>query len=158
MKQAVPVNGCEARDVKVAVCGIGNRIRGDDGVGPEVVSALVPEVGDKGVLLLDCDSNPENMLGELQEFSPEKVIMIDAVDMGERPGSVGVIDIHSVRKQAMSTHKLPLSMFIDYLRSKMSFKLVFIGVQPKETGLDKGMSKEVRAAIPLAKELVKKHL
>ena len=122
-----------------------------------VVSALMPEVGDKA-LLLDCDSNPENLLGELQEFSPEKVIMIDAVDMGEKPGSVGLVDIHSVRKQAMSTHKLPLSMFIDYLRSRMSFKLVFIGVQPRETGLNKRMSKEVRDAIPLAKELVKEHL
>ena len=38
--------------MKIAVCGIGNRIRGDDGVGPEVIRTLRPDVADMDVLLL----------------------------------------------------------------------------------------------------------
>ena len=144
--------------MKVAVCGIGNRMRGDDGVGPEVVRTLIPELGDKDILLLDCDTNPENMLGELQRFSPDKVIVIDAVDMGQNPGQIGIVDMHSIKKQAMSTHKLPISMFIDYLQNRMRFKLVFIGVQPKSIGLDMEMSREVTEAIPMVRELVKESL
>ncbi len=144
--------------MRVAVCGVGNRIRGDDGVGPEVVDALRREIDDKDVLLLDCESSPENLLGELQEFSPDKVILVDAVNLGGKPGSIGMVDIHSIRKQAMSTHKLPLNMFIDYLQSRMKFKLVFIGIQPRQTGLNTGISKECRNAVPLAKELVKQHM
>jgi hydrogenase 3 maturation protease len=144
--------------MRVAVCGIGNRIRGDDGVGPEVISALKPEIGDSDVLLFDCEINPESLLARIEDFSPDKLIVIDAVDMGGKPGSVGVVDIHSVKKQAISTHKLPLSMFIDYLQNKMRFKLIFIGIQPKEIGFNKSMSDEVRKAIPLAKELVLRNI
>jgi hydrogenase 3 maturation protease len=144
--------------MRIAVCGIGNRMRGDDGVGPEVVEALKREVRDRDILLIDSDTSPENMLGELQEFSPDKVIIVDAVELGKDPGSIGIVDIHSVKKQAMSTHKLPLSIFIDYLQTRMKFKLVFVGIQPREIGLNAEMSEECRNAIPLAKELVKQNL
>ena len=144
--------------MKVAVCGIGNRIRGDDGIGPEVIDALRPDVDERNVLLLDCERSPENVLGKLQAFSPEKVILIDAVEMGKKPGSIGLVDIHTIRKQTMSTHKLPLNLFIDYLQSRMKFKLIFIGVQPRELGLNSEMSGECRKAIPLVKELVRQHL
>lgn len=144
--------------MKVAVCGIGNRIRGDDGVGPEAIDALRGDIENKDVLLIDCESIPENFLGELQAFSPEKVILIDAVDLGKPPGSIGLVDIDTVKKQAMSTHKLPLNLFIDYLQGKMRFKLLFIGVQPKETDLDCEISEECRKAIPFIKELVKQNL
>jgi len=144
--------------MRVAICGIGNRIRGDDGVGPEVIRALRPEIQDSNVLLLDCEINPENLLSRLQEFSPQKLIVVDAVDIGKRPGSIAIIDIHSVKKHTMSTHKLPLNMFIDYLQSRMKFKLVFIGIQPKQTALNSEMSREVREAIPFAKELVKQNI
>lgn len=144
--------------MRVAVCGIGNRIRGDDGVGPEVIRALRPDVQDSNILLLDCEYSPESLLGNLQDFSPEKVIMIDAVDLGKKPGSVGIVDIHSIKKQAMSTHKLPLNMFIDYLQGRMRFKLLFVGIQPRDIGFNKEMSREVREAIPLAAELVKRNL
>lgn len=147
----------EENVMKVAVCGIGNRIRGDDGAGPEVVEALRNELDDDNILLLDCESRPESVLGEIQDFGPDKVILVDAVDLGEKPGSIGIVDIHSIKKQAMSTHKLPINMFIDFLQTKMKFKLVFIGIQPKQTGLDQEMSDEVRIAVPLAKELVKQN-
>jgi hydrogenase 3 maturation protease len=140
--------------MRVAVCGIGNRIRGDDGIGPEVIRALRPDVAEMDVLLLDCEYSPESLLGKLQEYSPDKVILIDAVDMKQKPGSIGIVDIHSIKKQTMSTHKLPLNMFIDYLQSRMKFKLLFIGVQPKHTGFNQEMSEEARKAVPLAKELV----
>ena len=145
--------------MKVAVCGIGNRIRGDDGVGPEVVSELRRDIGEaKDVLILDCEEKPESILGDLQRFSPDKLIIVDAVDLGKEPGTIGIVDIHSVKKQAMSTHKLPLNMFIDYLQTRMKFKLVFIGVQPKEICYNTGLSEECRNAVPFAKELVKQHI
>ncbi len=144
--------------MKVAVCGIGNRIRGDDGVGPEAIAALRGNVDERDVLLIDCERSPENFLGELQAFSPEKVILIDAVELGKPPGSIGLVDIHTIKKQTMSTHKLPLNLFIDYLQARMRFKLLFIGIQPRQTGLDTEMSEECRQAIPLVRELVKQHL
>jgi len=144
--------------MKVAVCGIGNRIRGDDGVGPEAIAALRGNVDERDVLLVDCERSPENFLGELQAFSPEKVILIDAVDLGKPPGSIGMVDIHTIKKQTMSTHKLPLNLFIDYLQARMRFKLLFIGIQPRQTGLDTEMSEECRQAIPLVSELVRQHL
>ena len=145
--------------MRTAVCGIGNRIRGDDGAGPEIVDHLRNTLEESGdLLLLDCESAPENVLGDIQNFKPDKVILIDAVDIGKAPGTIGIVDIHSIKKQAMSTHKLPISMFIDYLQTRMKFKLIFVGVQPKHTDLEKEMSTEVRQAIPYASELVKQNI
>ncbi len=145
--------------MRVAVVGMGNRVRGDDGAGPEVIRALRPELSDyPETLLLDGERMPENLLGEIQKFGPDRLIIVDAVDMGQKPGSVGLVDIHSVRKTALSTHKLPISMFLDYLQARMRFKLVFVGIQPRETGLNSSMSPEVRKAIDVAKELVKENI
>ena len=80
------------------------------------------------------------------------------MDLGKKPGSIDLVDIHTIRKQTMSTHKLPLNLFVDYLQTRMKFKLVFIGVQPKELELNSRMSRECRKAVGLVKELVRQHL
>jgi hydrogenase 3 maturation protease len=141
---------------RTVVCGIGNTLRGDDGAGPMVIKGLRRRLGgtdagkrggNAGVLLLDCGSAPENFSGKVLEFGPEKVIIIDAVEMGRRPGAVDEIGLERVKKAMATTHKMPVTVFIEYLqRSLPAAEIVFIGIQQKSTGFGAEMSSEVGKA------------
>ncbi len=143
---------------RVVVCGIGNRLRGDDATGVEAVESLMREVEDENVLFLLCESSPENFIGSIERFAPDKVVIVDAVDFGKAPGYVSHIDLHTVRGLNLSTHKLPLTLFLDYLQKKRSFDTVFIGVQPKRTGLGEPMSMECMESMDYLKELILKEI
>ncbi len=142
--------------MKIAICGVGNRLRGDDGIGPMVIEELSREdINKKNVLLLDCQSVPESFIFKIEEFKPKKVIIIDAVELGKEPGTIEEVDINRIKGQLMSTHKLPVSLFIDYLQKKLEdYRIVFIGVQPENTGFGSRMSRECREAVGKAKDMV----
>jgi len=133
--------------LKVAVCGIGNPMRGDDGVGPLAVTMLRKEITSKDVLLLDCGTTPENYLGKVEKFSPGRVIIIDAVEMGTRPGEFAIVDVQKIKGLLISTHKIPVRLFVEYLDKKLKVEIVFIGMQPKTIVFGSGMSGECESAI-----------
>jgi hydrogenase 3 maturation protease len=124
-------------------------MRGDDSVGPMVIDELkkTNAADSRDVLLLDCQHFPESFLKQITEFKPDKLIMVDTSDFKGKPGEFREIDPDSVKKQSLSTHRMPLTMMIDYLRSRIDFELVFIGVQPKQTGFDIPVSDECRRAV-----------
>ncbi len=145
--------------MKVCVLGVGNRIRGDDGVGPAVIDELEKTYSDeKDVLLLNVQASPESFMRDIESFRPDKMIIIDSVEMEGFPGEVRQIDYHTIRKQALSTHKLPLTLFIDFLQRKMKFRLLFFGVQPKTIGFNRRMSDSVKRSIPDIVNLVNSHI
>ncbi|UCD07383.1 MAG: hydrogenase maturation peptidase HycI [Candidatus Aenigmatarchaeota archaeon] len=140
--------------MKTVICGVGNRMRGDDAAGPMVIDELKKTLKDNNILLLDCEHFPENFLKRILDFKPEKLILVDTADMGDKPGTFRKIDLDSVKKQALSTHKLPLTLLVNYLRSKIDFKLVFLGIQPKQRGFDEQVSGECKRAVKnISKEI-----
>ncbi len=139
---------------KTVVFGIGNRLRGDDGIGPHAVEEISNEVKRDDVIFISSESAPENFLGKVESIRPEKLIIVDAVDLGKEPGTVEKVDINSVKKHTATTHKMPLTVFIDYLQKKINFKLVFIGVQPKDIGFSDSLSKECSASLKKIREMV----
>ena len=70
---------------KIAVCGIGNRLRGDDAAGPLVIDMLAQSFPAENVLLLDCGTVPERFTSKIVSFSPDMLIIVDAVDMAGPP-------------------------------------------------------------------------
>jgi hydrogenase 3 maturation protease len=138
---------------RVVVCGIGNRVRGDDAIGPLVIDSL-KDKEDENILLLSCESVPESFLGTIADFEPEKVILIDAVDFGKKPGTVDRVDMHTVKQLNLSTHKMPLTLFVDYLQKRIKFRLVFIGFQPKSLRLGDDISPECKKIVKSIKGMV----
>ncbi|MFH1126682.1 MAG: hydrogenase 3 maturation endopeptidase HyCI [archaeon] len=134
--------------MRCVVCGVGNRLRGDDAVGPIVVDRLREKYVDReDMLFLDCGGAPENFLSKICDFHAEKVIIVDAVTLLGRPGAVEMLDVDRIRGILYSTHQLPLSLFIGYLQKNRGCDVVFVGVQPKDTGFGEKLSDECRIAI-----------
>jgi hydrogenase 3 maturation protease len=127
---------------------IGNREGGDDAVGPFVADKL-KKCNCKDTFILDCGTIPENYTSIVKKHDPKNLVIIDCVEMGLNPGEIRIVPKEKIGVMHISTHGIPLSVFIGYLEQYLK-NIILIGVQPKNiTG---AMSKEVRKS---CKELVK---
>ena len=132
----------EEKNIKSVVCGIGNTLRGDDAFGPEVIAELHGKVNEN-TLLINCSTAPENFIQKIIKSQPDKVIVIDAIDAKEDPGTVLEIPLQRIAKMFATTHKLPISMFISRLTTDLpEAKIIFFGVVQKQTGFGMEMSSE----------------
>lgn len=118
--------------------GLGNPLGRDDGVGFYVARALQ---GSEWLAI--PTSTLENVWGMVEKAQPEKLLIVDAAEMGLPPGSVRRLPLQKGAEMVGSTHGLPLSFFLPLVRTK---DIVLIGIQPKEYGVGEGLSPEVRAA------------
>jgi len=86
---------------------------------------------------------PENLTGEIRRFKPSHLIMIDAVDMGKKPGTIALLDLKNIESTAFLTHKLPVKLMLDYMAAEMTFTTIFIGIQPRSLEFEGKISKPV---------------
>ncbi len=146
--------------MRTVVCGVGNAMKGDDGIGPAVISELKKELDTKldpeELMLLDCGTAPENFIGKITWFDPERVVIVDAADTGSEPGTVSVIDTGQIVGERISTHNLPLDMFVKYLRDmfRNSLEVVFIGAQPNGSVFGNPLSEDGHRAVQEIKRRV----
>jgi len=131
---------------RFVILGIGNRFRGDDGVGPEVIKVLSKKIKMDNVKLIDCDVVPENFLNEIEEFKPNTILIVDAISTNKTPGEIVVIKSLDA-DFVLSTHRVPLSILVKYLKTHMNVKTVLIGIQVKDVKFGSKMSEEVRRSI-----------
>ncbi len=120
---------------RVAVLGVGSELRGDDIAGILVLEALKkckkirPSIKLK---TFEGSTAPENLTGEIINFKPTHLIIVDSADIGEKPGSVLLLRAEEVgRGISFSTHKIPPKILIDYLASSLKCEIIIIGIQPK---------------------------
>ena len=123
----------------ILVMCIGNEMGGDDGIGPYIAKNF-PDI--KGFRVVNCETVPENFV-YLAEGA-DKVIIVDAVDMGLKAGEVRIIPSDRIRGYHFSTHSLPISMVVDYIRKRYTDNVVLIGIQPKK--LSGKLSEEAKEA------------
>jgi coenzyme F420 hydrogenase subunit delta len=97
------------------VLGCGNELFGDDGFGPAVARGLGrrPDLP-PSVLALDVGTSVRQVLFNvvLSAVRPRQIVVVDAVDMGRRPGEVWKIeacDLPEIKCDDFSMHQLPTS-------------------------------------------------
>ena len=118
---------------------IGNRDGGDDAIGPYIADKLSKQK-QEDLLILDCETTPENYTSIVKKHKPEQLIIIDAVDMGLTPGDIRIVPREKIGIMHISTHGIPLSILIMYLEKYVK-TILFIGIQPKT------MSGEINKAV-----------
>jgi len=140
----------------IAVLGIGNELNSDDGLGllaaKELKKALA---GVAGVKVFVTGSCPENFTGLVRRLSPTHVLLLDAVEMGERAGAIKLIDYKEIEEVMPSTHTLPLYMLAKYVEQEIGSKVSILGVQPKNLDFGTGLSTEVENSVGKLVLLVK---
>ena len=90
---------------------------------------------------------PENLTGAIKSFKPTHVLILDAADVGRKPGHIQMIDPEALtHNPSGSTHSLPFSVFANYLRSFFSCDVVILGIQPVTNEFSEVLSPQVTAA------------
>ncbi len=135
-------------DQRVAILGIGNELNGDDSAGLWVVRKLRDRLGGKpNLLLMDCGSIPENATGPLRRFKPDLVLMVDAAELGEEPGTIKMIELDEVRGFSASSHSLPLSVLAGFIQTEFDCEVCLCCIQPQSLEFDQGLTPVVNNAV-----------
>lgn len=137
---------------KVKVIAVGNDLYGDDGVGTAVIEMLgqIPEM--KGIELVN---GATDALGLIDHFDDtEHVILIDAAQMGEKPGTVKVFSKDEVKLKIkmdhLTVHGMSLAEAFDIAKAidKLPEKITIIGIEPENIGISEKLSDVVAESIP----------
>ena len=75
-------------------------------------------------------TTPESITAPLRRFQPDHVILIDAADMGVRPGTIAVLKPGRIQANLVSTHVLPLSVVMKFIAKDSKTRVTLLGVQP----------------------------
>lgn len=135
----------------VVVMGIGNPCRGDDAAG----SLLAQMLSDApGVRVIDAQEVPENYFRQVVDERPDTVVLIDSVDLKSAPGSVALLDKEQVAGYWPSTHRVPITLLMDYLERETHAHLCLIAIQPRHTAFMEPMSGEVHSSVASIAEVL----
>jgi len=144
---------------KIVILGIGNEMRGDDGLGSVLAQELsILEDGntrDEDITIFDGKTVPENFTGAIKRENPSHIIILDAVEMDEPPGNVKLVVKEEIANYSISTHAMPLSFLINYLESTTHAKIMLIGIQPQNMDLIDEITPEIQKSIDNVLELFK---
>ncbi len=156
---------------KILIAGIGNELRQDDAFGMELVKRLQLKDFSEGVKIQEVGIGGIHLVQELHE-KYDLLIMVDAVEWGEKPGHIYLREVESIsdinemplhEKRAFladmhytnPTRALMLAKALGVLPPK----IIILGCEAAaHADFAIGMSPEVEAAIPLAIEKLKTYL
>ncbi len=135
---------------------IGNDMRGDDAIGPMIAENLKKIFGNQpDIKIINAETVPENYTGLIRRENPSHIIFIDAVEMKSLPGHIKLVRSNEIADYSISTHAMPLSFMIKYLKSFTDAKMLLIGIQPKNLEMSKSVSKEVQESAEKLTELLR---
>lgn len=129
---------------KIVIVGMGNPLKGDDGLGPCLIKRLK---GKAKVHLIDGGSAPENYVGKIASLKPDTILVIDACGLGLAPGRVELLEIEAIKNIGYSTHDVSPRVFMNYLKEETGADVFMLAVQPKEAKLGERLSSPVKKAI-----------
>ena len=124
--------------------GVGNRMRGDDAIGPVLIDLLNGQVSHA----IDAGNVPENYTSIIKRLKPEVIVLIDAVNFdGRSPGYAGLLEIEDIEKRRISVHNFSLDVIMGYLKEETGADVFMIGVQPAVISEVEGLSPGLKRSL-----------
>jgi hydrogenase 3 maturation protease len=129
---------------KVLLLGVGNRLRGDDGVGSYLVKRLQKKVR---IPLIDAGDVPENYIGPIEDSGANLVVVVDAADFGASPGAIALIEMTQLKDFGVSTHTANLALLFQVIPDDKRPDALLVAIQPGSTETGRGLSDAVRDSL-----------
>lgn len=143
---SVLLKACLQSARSLAIVGIGSDLRGDDIAGLLVVRELHAALArsrPKTIRLFNGGTAPENLTGEIVRFQPSHILLVDAADLGLKPGTATLIESEFIDGISFSTHVLPLSILAEYLKHALACHVIILGIQPGPTDFNVTHSRSI---------------
>ncbi len=129
---------------KITIIGIGHPLKSDDYVGSLIARDLEKKIHHSRVVVVDAEQSLENILGKMQEEEPGLLIIVDALDMRQPPGTIQLFDLDQVTDAFFTTHNIPLRLILQSLQNHPT--TVLLGIQPGTVEVGGTLSRSVRSA------------
>jgi hydrogenase maturation protease len=149
--------------MKTLVAGIGNIFLGDDGFGVEVADRLAARPVPLGVQVADFGIRGVHLAYELLG-GYDALVLVDAVPMGEEPGTIAVIEPDVAALAAgredvaptMDAHSMSPAVVLSMLAGLGGEvgRVIVVGCQPATAEEGIGLSPEVASAVEPAVDAV----
>jgi hydrogenase maturation protease len=150
--------------MKILIAGVGNLLKCDDGLGPQVVMKLNQTKLPPHVDVMDLGTSGMDIIHYSRNY--DRIIFIDAVKLGKSPGTVYRIEPREVKETEdedlrrmiyTSMHEVDLENVIAVGRrlGDMPKDILIIGCEPEDTSTMKiGLTEKVNSAVPKIIELI----
>jgi hydrogenase 3 maturation protease len=135
----------------LAIVGLGNILKADDGVGCRLVHNLQGKIK---AALFDAGTTPENQLGPIMRSKPDTVLVVDALHTADEPGNIKLFKAKKFVTTALTTHGLNLEFFVNYLKEHGISNVVFLGIQPVTVEFSDELSAPVQKALEKLEDIL----
>lgn len=145
---------------RVLILGVGNMLFGDDGFGPATVDYLLKHCNiPDDIYVMDVGTGAGDILFNvaLSPKRPEKIIILDAVDMKRKPAEIfelQIDDLPTDKTSSYSTHFFPSTNMLKELRDQKGVNTVVLACQAVRmpNSVSPGLSPLVQMALQKAAE------
>lgn len=132
------------RDGDLVFVGLGNPLRGDDGIGVKIAAKLSETLRHERVKILVVEERVDLLPRELERLKPAMILFFDAADFGGKPGEIRLMSLRESAGKVISTHEIPLELVVKI--SGISSPTYLLGVQVKSLEFGGQVSPPVKAA------------
>ena len=143
----------------IIIAGVGNRLLGDEGLGPHIIDKLLQMHIPSNVEVIDCGCDLLSLTAHLNK--PQKIIIIDAISAGGKPGKIYRLDhceLETGDVKMRSSHQVGAINALGLLKQiypvLVDCEVVIIGIEPKAIELNTELSEEVSRSITDVTKLV----
>lgn len=129
---------------KIMVWGLGNPLQGDDRAGIEVARELLIRKA-REIIPIICETTPGNFIPLIEREHPDRLVLVDAADMGLPPGSIRLIPAEKLEEISFTSHDLSLDLMLRSVAGNTP--IILIGIQPERVELSLELTSSVRDAV-----------
>lgn len=143
---------------KALIIGVGNILKGDDGLGVRVAEILSQKELPPGVEVEEVGTPGLDLLYSFEGW--QKVIIVDAVQMGEQPGTWRRFSPQDVKLiaggEGLSLHETDIPSVLELAQALnlLPDELVIYGVEPQDLTFVERLSPPVEAIINVVAEQI----
>jgi len=135
---------------KIAVIGLGNTLRRDDGIGIMILESLLNFYKRKDLDYLNFGSASFDLLHRLKAY--DKALLIDGVNAGLAVGGLLISELKDIEYKLdnfiTSTHELNLKSIFELSKNLgIKTKIYVAGIQVGDISFGEGLSRELKSKL-----------
>ncbi len=133
----------------LAIIGLGNPWRRDDGIGIHLLTILQETLKSKKIVFFNFGIASFGLVNYMKEF--KKVLLLDAIDAGLAPAELKIFTLHDasylIKEKKVSSHELSLGDLLGMCQALgVAAEVRIAGIQVKDTSYGLEMTNELEIA------------
>lgn len=113
-------------DKRMSILGMGNPLIAKDSFGIYMAMALQGKCSNWQVL--NCETVPENFLGKVIKYHPERIVFVDVVaDQAGCTDQLFILNKTDFIDKTFGTHKVGLTQLADFILQQINTEIMLVG-------------------------------